>query len=670
MLHHVVVHTGEKPFQCCLCGNRFTQPANLRTHTKKKHGDGPIQGCRCPHCSETYPSIVAIHQHILEDHQNIVAEEREVQNIEKMQKEREKEEREKVKEVARLKREERKKERIDFNDFRAKGLKEWEINYEFHLGDEMKKGVDWDRAPTNGELECEECNQTFGYRYEIMFHRLCHLTDDEGQAKNKICPECDTVFKVPIGLKHHLILHTGELPFLCLHCWRSFSAHIDLKLHIRREHLFHLNVPQPTKPVKRKSMKEEHDTKKKVKKEELGGSDTRAVIVQNGQQEEPQHITVNVGENGQIINAHELGENVQFLQTESGQIIATTGDSNGAQIVNTSNRGEGEQQTIFVGADGQIINPGNQDMIVVIQSEEYEHNQGGMIIVDPGQLQQMVGNSSDGSVPQIAIAQGPDGQTMIIQQEGASQEANAISQAAVATSHTAVTQSTANASGQQMIISDVAGNAANVGGNAPQGAQYISFQVNEDGTAVPASETSRGEQVVMVNSENGQQVANINGKNYVIVSQQEGTEQTESSSAATTIVTMAPDDQDGQKMATNAAVSEEQQRQNQEALNAMVQLATSNTASDNDVGATTKEIQMVVQTPPNKETETDIVNETMAPQSDVQNNTESIGVKNNLVASENMPTTDEELNEATSGQALKDDKASQNIAVTVVTKEN
>ena len=666
LLHHVVVHTGEKPFQCCLCGNRFTQPANLRTHTKKKHGDGPIQGCRCPHCSETYPSIVAIHQHILEDHQNIVAEERELQNMEKIRKEQEKEERERAKEIARQKREDRKKERIDFNDFRTKGMKEWEINYEFHLGDEMKRGVDWDRAPTNGELECEECNQTFGYRYEIMFHRLCHITDEDGNAKNKVCPECDTVFKVPIGLKHHLILHTGELPFLCLHCWRSFSAHIDLKLHIRREHLFHLNIPQPAKPAKRKPVKEEQDNKKKLKREETGASGTstaRSVIIQNGQEQEPQHITVNVGENGQIINAHELGENVQFLQTENGQIIATTNESSGTQIVNTTERSDGEQQTILIGADGQIINPGNQDMIVVIQSEDYEPNQGGLIIVDSNQLQHMVGNSSDGSVPQIAIAQGADGQTMIIQQENGSQESGSISQATVATSET-VTQSNAS-SGQQMIISEVSGNTPNGENNLQEGTQYISFQVNEDGTAVPTTR-SEGEQVVMVNPENGQQVANINGKSYVIVPQQEGNEQTSSSAAA--VVTMTPDEQRGQANSSNITVSMQQQKQNQEALNAMIQLATSNTAvSDNS--SPTKEINMVVQTTPGNDST--LVAEMMEQPNEVHNNTESVDVKvSSLLASENMPITDEELNEATARQESKSNKTANTTPVTIDTKGN
>ena len=146
--------------------------------------------------------------------------------------------------VERMRQQKAKEERRILKDKKSKKskLKEWEMDYEFYIGEGLVRGVDWDRTPSNGEIGCGQCDRKFGWRYEIMFHGLCHLTDDQGNAKNKICPECDTPFKVPIGLKHHLINHTGETPFLCLHCWKSFSSHIDLKLHIKREHLMHLNT--------------------------------------------------------------------------------------------------------------------------------------------------------------------------------------------------------------------------------------------------------------------------------------------------------------------------------------------------------------------------------------------------------------------------------------------
>ena len=322
---------------------------------KKKHEITGIKGNKCPHCGEVFPSVIAVHQHILDDHQQVVAEQREVQAMERLQKEQEKAERERMREDNRRKREERKKDRIDYNDFRPKGMKEWEINYEFHLGDGLVRGVDWDRTPSNGELPCDQCDRKFGWRYEIMFHSLCHMEDEDGMPKNKVCPECDTAFKVPIGLKHHLLLHTGELPFLCLHCWRSFSSHIDLKLHIRREHLFHLDMPTPNKASGTKV--------KKMKGENL--------------KEE-----IKSGEYIAVQGSHETG-----METESGEqvhFVVAEGGEDGEH--------DGEGQTIVLGSEAaaSLVDSNGQDMIVVIQSDDFDQSQG-LIVVDPSQLQQMVG---------------------------------------------------------------------------------------------------------------------------------------------------------------------------------------------------------------------------------------------------------------------------------------
>ena len=260
---------------------------------------------------------------------------------------------------------------MDMNDFRPKGLKEWEINYEFHLGDGLVRGVDWDRTPSNGELPCNDCDRKFGWRYEIMFHSLCHLEDQDGNPKNRVCPECDTVFKVPIGLKHHLLLHTGELPFLCLHCWRSFSSHIDLKLHIRREHLFHLDMPTPKAAPGVKKIKE----KKELKEEQIRAEYAAAVATEEG------------GAAAEQVAAAE-GQQVQFVvQNEDGT--------------------PGETQTIVLGSDAasSLVDANGQDMIVVIQSDDFDQSQG-LIVVDPSQLQQVAGGGEMQMPTSVAISSG------------------------------------------------------------------------------------------------------------------------------------------------------------------------------------------------------------------------------------------------------------------------
>ena len=285
--------------------------------------------------------------------------------MDRLQKEQEKAKRERIKEENRRKREEKKKDRMDYNDFRPKGMKEWEVNYEFHLGDGLVRGVDWDRTPSNGELPCDQCDRKFGWRYEIMFHSLCHMVDQDGNPKNKVCPECDTAFKVPIGLKHHLLLHTGELPFLCLHCWRSFSSHIDLKLHIRREHLFHLDMPTPNKTP----------TASKVKK--LKGENLKEEIKSG------EYIAVSSAGNDTMETEHAVnseGQQVQF-------VVATEGDD-------VDQEGT---QTIVLGSDAaaSLVDSNGQDMIVVIQSDDFDQSQG-LIVVDPSQLQHMVTTTGAG----------------------------------------------------------------------------------------------------------------------------------------------------------------------------------------------------------------------------------------------------------------------------------
>ena len=314
---HMIIHSGEQPFQCAVCGNKFAQPSNMRTHVKTvhKYSVGMNRANKCEYCGEAHSSVVSLHHHLLEEHTDRVKDEMrkyftklQTKNhkrvmtpnehnkavvdamIEKLNQEKisipkglientssyvaplkhleppkeagevalknykpTKEVGEVVlkhdklaKEVGEvvLKEEKLTEEASKFvlkHEKPAKDVSkvvpEWEKMYKFHQIEGLVMGLDWDRSPSQGRFyTCEQCGKTFSWRFEILFHGLCHLKDDKGQAMNRTCPECETISKNAVGLKHHLISHTREMPFQCLHCGKHLASQTELKVHIESVH--------------------------------------------------------------------------------------------------------------------------------------------------------------------------------------------------------------------------------------------------------------------------------------------------------------------------------------------------------------------------------------------------------------------------------------------------
>ncbi|XP_012280804.1 zinc finger protein 567 isoform X2 [Orussus abietinus] len=91
------------------------------------------------------------------------------------------------------------------------------------------------------QFQCANCHQSFRYKVSLRSHLINFHTDMDQATLNSgtllnqnpllTCSECGKLFATKYKLQRHARCHTGERPFRCTYCDRTFSQTGNLKIH-------------------------------------------------------------------------------------------------------------------------------------------------------------------------------------------------------------------------------------------------------------------------------------------------------------------------------------------------------------------------------------------------------------------------------------------------------
>jgi len=81
-------------------------------------------------------------------------------------------------------------------------------------------------------FSCSECDRKFATKNQMKSHKM-HKHEGVTYERTQLCPECGASFVSGYDLKIHMLRHSGELPFTCQICLKTFRAERNLKSHER-----------------------------------------------------------------------------------------------------------------------------------------------------------------------------------------------------------------------------------------------------------------------------------------------------------------------------------------------------------------------------------------------------------------------------------------------------